>query len=356
MCKPAGEDEPRTLGLTVTPEMTPIDVVARILGQELPNTPWRDGNYKAEGGFAELLFITKEKAVPLGQEFVMTFKYGDFGEASEKIAEMSGEKNYSVEVRFEAMGREFVDHGVLLEGGTKFILETMVGVSTLEWIDEEEAEKLANDGDPLEAPASPYPPQPERQGRLIWITGPPGLGKSTSAQLLSRKHGFIYYEGDCFFGLRNPYIPANVENPSLAQTKQRKLVGEGVKERKAICDKAVKQWEALLEGREVEEADLEAMYREMCKDIARERARLGGDWAIAVVLHSQSMRDFVRSTPHSLSWLTLTLRSQLGPDLEIVVLEMTLEEQMERIRGRHEGSEDAVEMMKVPIYDFTLLY
>merc|ERR1719305_467580 len=83
-----------------------------------------------------------------------------------------------------------------------------------------------------------------------------------------------------------------------------KLVGEGVKERKAICDKAVKQWEALLEGREVEEADLEAMYREMCKDIARERARLGGDWAIAVVLHSQ------------------------------------------RIRGRHEGSEDAVEMMK----------
>ena len=210
---------------------------------------------------------------------------------------MSGEKNYSVEVRFEAMGREFVDHGVLLEGGTKFILETMVGVSTLEWIDEEEAEKLANDGDPLDAPTSPYTAQPERQGRLIWITGPPGLGKSTSAQLLSREHGFVYYEGDCFFGLRNPYIPPNVENPSLAQAKQRKFVGEGVKERKAICDKAVKQWEAMLEGREVEEGALETMYSEMCKDIARERARLGGDWAIAVVLHSQSIRDFVRSIP-----------------------------------------------------------
>jgi len=230
------------------------------------------------------------------------------------------------------MGREFVDHGVLLEGGTKFILETMVGVSTLEWIDEEEAEKLANDGDPLDAPASPYPAQPERQGRLIWITGPPGLGKSTSAQLLSREHGFVYYEGDCFFGLRNPYIPANVENPSLAQSKQRKFVGAGVKERKAICDKAVKQWEGMLEGREVDEDALEGMYREMCKDISRERARLGGDWAIAVVLHSQSIRDFVRS--------------QLGPELEIVVLEMTLEEQMERIRARHEGSEDAVQMMK----------
>ena len=208
--------------------------------------------------------------------------------------------------------------------------------------------------------ASPYKIEPERQGRLIWITGPPGLGKSTSAQLLSREHGFVYYEGDCFFGLRNPYIPADVENPSMAQTKQRKLIGEGVKERKAICDKAVKQWEAMLEGKEVDEAVLEAMYREMCKDIARERARLGGDWAIAVVLHSQSIRDFVRSTPHSLSWLTLLLRSQLGPELEIVVLEMSLEEQMERIRGRHEGNQDAVQMMKVPtfgpIYYSTLMY
>ena len=157
MCKPAGEDEPRTLGLTVTPEMTQHDIVAQILRQEREaNTPWRDGNYKAEGGFVELLFITKEKAVPLGQDFIMTFKYGDFGKASEKIVEMSGEKNYSVEVRFDAMGREFVDRGVLLEGGTKFILETMVGVSTLEWIDEEEAERLANDGDPLDAPTSPY--------------------------------------------------------------------------------------------------------------------------------------------------------------------------------------------------------
>ena len=38
---------------------------------------------------------------------------------------------------------------------------------------------------------------------------------------------------------------------------------------------------------------------------------------------------------------------ELGPELEIVVLEMTLEEQKERIRGRHEGSEDAVGLMEV---------
>ena len=297
ICKPAGEDEPRTLGLTVSPDMTPQDVVARILlGEEQPaNTPWRDGSYKAEGGFMQLVVITKEKAVPLNEDFSMTFKHGNFGRTSEKIAEMSGEKNYSVEVRSEAMGREFIEYGVVMEDGTKFILETMVGISTLEWVDEEEAERLANDGDPMEAPPNHYKLEPERQGRLIWITGPPGLGKSTSAQLLSRVHGFVYYEGDCFFGLRNPYIPPDVENPSLAQAKQRKFVGEGVKERREICEKAMKQWEAKMEGKEVDMVALEAMYREMCKDIARERARMGGDWAIATVLDSRSIRDFVRS-------------------------------------------------------------
>ena len=45
--------------------------------------------------------------------------------------------------------------------------------------------------------------------------------------------------------------------------------------------------------------------------------------------------------------MTPLLRSLLGPELEIVVLEMTLEEQVERIKGRHEGNEDAVQMMKV---------
>ena len=50
----------------------------------------------------------------------------------------------------------------------------------------------------------------------------------------------------------------------------------------------------MLEGKEVDVGALEAMYREMCKDIASERARLGGDWAIATVIHSQTMRDFVR--------------------------------------------------------------
>ena len=259
-----------------------------------PTTPWREGNYSSKDAFFQLLKLTGEKAVSLTDNKRMTFKHGEFGVASENIAERSGEKSFTVEVRFEVVGKEFVNLGVLVEDGTQFIIETILGIWTFNWVTEEEMDRLLNDGDPLTAPVCPHKAEPERQGRLIWITGPPALGKSTTAQLLSREHGYVYYEGDCFFQLRNPYIPADVEKPSLAAAKQRKLVGEGVKERRAIIDKSTEVFQAKLTGKEFKMGDQEAAYRELCKDIARQRARIGGDWAIAALLDSRSIRDFVR--------------------------------------------------------------
>ena len=45
--------------------------------------------------------------------------------------------------------------------------------------------------DPISAPPVPYSVQPgqEGRGRLLFITGPPGSGKSSSAQLLARDRG-----------------------------------------------------------------------------------------------------------------------------------------------------------------------
>ena len=256
--------------------------------------PWRDGNYSSKDGYFQLLKLTGENAVSLTDSKQMTFKHGEFGEASEKIVERSGVKNFSVEVRFEVVGKEFVNLGVVVEDGTKFIIETILGIWTFDWVTEEEMDRLLNDGDPISAPVCPHKAEPERLGRLIWITGPPALGKSTTAQLLSREHGFVYYEGDCFFQLRNPYIPADVENPSLAAAKQRKLVGEGRKERRAIVDKNTAVFQAKLAGKDFKVADQEVAYKELCKDVARERSRIGGDWAIAALLDSRRIRDFVR--------------------------------------------------------------
>ena len=53
-----------------------------------------------------------------------------------------------------------------------------------------EVDEIDNEaGDPIDAPPGPYIVQPENQGKLIWINGSPGTGKSTTAQLLARWKG-----------------------------------------------------------------------------------------------------------------------------------------------------------------------
>ena len=54
------------------------------------------------------------------------------------------------------------------------------------------------------------------------------MGKSTTAQILARSYDYVYYEADCFGSMKNPYIPLDVENPSMAQIHQKNLAGPGM--------------------------------------------------------------------------------------------------------------------------------
>ena len=85
---------------------------------------------------------------------------------------------------------------------------------------------LVEGGDPLSHPTCPTAPlKSGPPGLLLWLTGAPGSGKSTTAQLLARRLGYVYYECDTFAQLKNPFIDVHVENPSIAQLKQKILKG-----------------------------------------------------------------------------------------------------------------------------------
>ena len=158
-------------------------------------------------------------------------------------------------------------------------------------------------------------------------------GKSTTAQLLSRHHGFVYYEGDCFSGCRNPYIPPDVPEPTLAQDTQSRLVGEGIKERKEVVSKAHAEFDAMLKGKEHDVRKIEDFYRAMCQDISRERRRLGGDWVVAMLVPTRLTRD--------------TVRRALGPEVELVVLDMDKEDQVARLHARHNGDPHILQILEV---------
>ena len=157
------------------------------------------------------------------------------------------------------------------------------------------------------------------------------MGKSTSAQLLARSQDYVYYEADCFASMKNPYVPLDVDNPSLAQLTQKVLKGPGMKERKAVSQTCQNIWADLMGGKDYDKEMFRKYYQVLAEDVKEEKKRIGGDWAIAHVLLTRELRD--------------NMREWLGPDLVIVILTMSSEDRRERILLRHEGSTEAADMM-----------
>ena len=57
----------------------------------------------------------------------------------------------------------------------------------------------------------------------VCFSGAPGSGKSTSAHLLGRNHGYVFYEGDAFMLGNNPFIDPNLEFEAWQQNKQKSM-------------------------------------------------------------------------------------------------------------------------------------
>jgi hypothetical protein len=232
---------------------------------------------------------------PSNSKLEVGIKLGDFGEADPEIYKTTGQNSYNIEFIY-TFGKDFIEPGVVSEDGFKITTKGIMGVTVLEWMSEKEAEAFEADadGDPIKAPPGPYKIQPDYLGKFLWITGAPGLGKSTSAQLLSKNYGYVYYEGDCFERCQNPYIPADVTNPTMAVFSQKPLKGEGLDTRMQHCKKAVGMFMEIFNGKEFDLEVAKEFYSCMCDDILSERKRIGGDWVIAFIAFTRNLRDHIR--------------------------------------------------------------
>jgi len=253
-----------------------------------------------------------------------TWKYGDFGDAKQDVAREAGKQKYNIDINLwqGALGGK----GIINDDGKKITFFGMSNaVDSFEWESNESINAYKETGDPVDCPPSNYKIQPDNQGSFLFISGAPGLGKSTTGHLLSKKAGFVYYEGDCFWLHLNPYVPKDATEPTLSAMAQNFLKGVS-QERLDACASAEQDFEDLMQGKNCHQKKLFDLYTIMANDIAKERKRMGGDWAVAQAVPTRVLRDHIRT--------------KLGPDLLFVVLHMTKEDQEKWIRARHgEASE-----------------
>merc|ERR1719273_1176977 len=142
--------------------------------------------------------------------------------------------------------------------------------------------ELSENREPIEALTCPYEIQPENQGKLVWLSGPPGAGKSTTGQLMGRHAGWRYYEADCsMYGL-NPLVPLSSENPTLAAFLQPILKGY----QRDYYDNlliAMKEFNKMILGN-INDMDWEKckpFYGNMAKDVGYHKKRMGGNFVVA---------------------------------------------------------------------------
>ena len=158
--------------------------------------------------------------------YVGPCNYGKFGKTHPDVKAKTGQEFYDIVITF--MDGVLKMYAVSGKDGKSL---TMMGfykeVETYNWMSMEELMAFKNGCDPANAPSTPYKIQPEYQGKLIWMTGAPGAGKTTTAFTLAKKAGFVYFEADCVLMHSNPYVPLDVESPAGAFFKQPPLKVSG---------------------------------------------------------------------------------------------------------------------------------
>ena len=99
----------------------------------------------------------------------------------------------------------------------------------------------------------------------------------------------------------------------------------------AECGNAISgEFKYMLEGEQFDFNKVARFYSEMCKDILKERKRMGGDFVIAHAVPTRALRDHIRK--------------ELDCDITFVVKNMSRKDQLTRIKGKQGFQKSLTEM------------
>ena len=261
-----------------------------------------------------------------------TLTSGDFGDTPDAIRELTGATRYNLQLKSQIMERG----AVLSDDGTRMTMASWIPgkLEIKELASEEALEELRNNREPLDAPTVPsyITPEPNRKGKLLWFTGPPGSGKSTSAQLMGRRHGYVFYEGDCYYAYVNPFIDVHAADPSMAQMTQKSLKGM-TQDAIITLQEGMGVFMDMMQGKfEAADETFIKLLPYITEHVKQQRVRLGGDWAMSLACFSRKQRE--------------KAREMLGEDLVFIVLNMTEECSRKRMAARHAGTGFNLDIME----------
>ena len=120
---------------------------------------------------------------------ICQWKIGRFSEMPENL-QKPGKTHFNLQMETDREG--FLDGKTILT-----IPFSGVGIETIQWVSNEEFQSILDSRENWDQ-ASTFYPISSQVGKIVFLSGPPGAGKSTSAFGLAKNHGFVYYEGTVF--------------------------------------------------------------------------------------------------------------------------------------------------------------